>query len=124
MALDKAPQNESVEGPKLEWGADLGQMSWNDALKKITELNATLPEGEKPWRLPTEKELCDEFDYDEFRKTRSSSAVGFQDNYYWSDSLTPTNPFLVPILHMGNGVADYGGTGYANACARLVRNVA
>ena len=31
-----------AEGQKLEWGPDLGQMSWNDAQEKIAELNAKL----------------------------------------------------------------------------------
>ena len=41
----------------LEWGIELGQMSWDEAQAKITELNAKLEKGEKPWRLPSMEEL-------------------------------------------------------------------
>ena len=50
-------QTENVEGGlSFEWGPELGDMSWSDAQEKIAELNKTLKEGEKLWRLPTKEE--------------------------------------------------------------------
>jgi len=74
------PNAENIESSKLEWGPELGQMSWNDAQEKITELNAKLAEGEKPWRLPTKDELETKF------KKGGPSITGFQKDFYWSNS--------------------------------------
>ena len=72
-----------AEGQKLEWGPDLGQMSWNDTQAKINELNKGLVEGEKKWRLPTKDELVAEFD-----KTHSTP-VGFEGGPYWYGTESP-----------------------------------
>lgn len=76
---EKAPEN--VEASKLEWGQELGPLSYNEANKKIEELNTKLAEGEKTWRLPSKEELLAEF-----RKT-NSTPVGFQNGFYWSGDI-------------------------------------
>jgi hypothetical protein len=67
--LDSLDSMEGLENPEVkeelenseiklsfEWGPELGRMSWNDTQEKIAELNETLGEGERPWRLPTKEE--------------------------------------------------------------------
>ncbi|MFA5934610.1 MAG: DUF1566 domain-containing protein [Candidatus Paceibacterota bacterium] len=84
--MEKIPQNQTdvpvaetkAEEQKLEWGPELGRMSWYDAENKIAELNAGLLEGEKPWRLPTKDELVAEFN------KAGKTPIDFQDDYYWS----------------------------------------
>jgi polyhydroxyalkanoate synthesis regulator phasin len=50
-------QTENIEDRlSFEWGPELGKMSWADAKEKIAELNKTLKEDEKPWRLPSKEE--------------------------------------------------------------------
>ncbi len=77
---DVAAAEAKAEGQKFEWGPDLGMMSWNDAQLKIAELNASLAEGEKSWRLPTESELKEVF------KKGGPTVDGFQKTFYWSNS--------------------------------------
>jgi hypothetical protein len=77
------PGIENIESSKLEWGPDLGEMSWDDAQTKIAELNKGLAEGEKPWRLPTKDELVARFE-----KTNSTPT---DEKYYWSSTTQPDN---------------------------------
>ena len=109
------PGIENIESSKLEWGPELGPMSWYDAQKKIIKLNKSLPEGEKPWRLPTENELVAEFN-----KT-GETPNGFKKDCYWSvlphldGSNDGTN------VNMGYGHAsDYNtdSSGYLVRCVR------
>jgi len=69
---------ENVEALKLEWGPELGKMNWNDAQVKIKELNSKLAEGEKPWRLPTRKELIAALE-----KIDSTSTGFTKGMFYW-----------------------------------------
>jgi len=69
---------ESIETQKLEWGPELGQMSWDKAIKEIEQLNNNLKDGEKPWRLPTTKELLDE------SKKNVLNRTSFLGDNYWS----------------------------------------
>lgn len=108
------------EGQKLEWGPELGRMSWDDAQVKITELNASLTGGEKQWRLPTVNELVGEF-----KKTNSTPA-GFEiyNGYYWSNNKDlgedSGNRYSV---FMCNGTFDYATKDGLNL-VRLVRDAA
>ena len=45
-----------VEGQKLEWGPELGKMSWGQAKMELLNLNVVLTPGSKLWRLPTRAE--------------------------------------------------------------------
>ena len=45
-----------IGGKKFEMGPNLGELTWNDMNEKVTELNQTLKEGEKPWRILTANE--------------------------------------------------------------------
>ena len=123
--LDKAPQVNDVaaaeakaEGQKLEWGPELGKMSWNDAQVKIAELNAGLAEGEKPWRLPTKDELVAEFN-----KTRSTPA-GLQRESYWSGTTYPDGLGYAYGVSMGSGDVNYGYKEDRGSLVRLVRDAA
>ena len=124
--LDKAPQGNDVpaaeakaEGQSLEWGPDLGKMSYLDALKKIEELNGSLADGEKPWRLPTKDELVDEFN-----KIKSIPR-GFREGYYWSNETTePEYSDTVVIVNMGSGHIHLNVKHASNTFVRCVRDVA
>lgn len=68
----------SKETSKLEWGVELGKMSWDSAQAKIKELNAKLPKGsEKRWKLPTKDQLMDEF-------SKNPDPKGFKGDRYWT----------------------------------------
>jgi hypothetical protein len=78
---EKVPQEkiqgeESIEVSKLEWGPDLGEVNWEEALKKLEQLNASLAEGEFKWRFPSEYDLLDRF------KTPGFGGLN-PDTYYW-----------------------------------------
>jgi hypothetical protein len=45
-----------IGGKKFEVGPNLGQMNWDDMNEKVAELNKTLVDGEKPWRVFTKEE--------------------------------------------------------------------
>jgi formylglycine-generating enzyme required for sulfatase activity len=79
---EKAPENIEAT-PKIEWGPDLGLMSWNDTQEKVAELNANLSEGEKAWRLPTSTELRKALS-DQFRDEKRNDFR--ESTYYWCDS--------------------------------------
>ena len=78
------------EAPKLEWGPELGEMSWDDAQDKLVELNGRL-KGKKPWRLPTIKELekgmGEQFHWKKKLGFKSDisywSSSGLNDSYIW-----------------------------------------
>ena len=91
------PGIENIESSKLEWGPELGPMSWYDAQKKIIKLNKSLPEGEKPWRLPTKDELRAEF------KKNGSTPTGFQEQSYWSSTTHPNGPDFAYEVRMYDG---------------------
>lgn len=108
--LDKVPQDvpqkdsENIESSKLEWGPELGAMSWNKAKTEIDNLNKKLGEDEKPWRLPTKDELLVKCN-----KT-GSPPPGFQSDFYWSstishgsDKLSYGHDNLVYIVSMNYG---------------------
>ena len=54
----KAEAAKDLEDRKLsfEFGPELGVATFDGAREKVDELNKTLKEGEKPWRVPTEQE--------------------------------------------------------------------
>ena len=72
-----------AEGQKLEWGPELGGMSWDDAWKKVVELNNGLLEREKKWRVPFSSELVAEF------RKNNSTPVGFSPVNYWAAEMDP-----------------------------------
>jgi hypothetical protein len=113
-------KNENVDISKLEWGIDLGRISWNDAQAKIAELNKNLAEEEKLWRLPTRYELVAEF------KKTGSTPAGFEDRYYWSNNTGPSFPESIFEVYMATGTVIEGNknvkTESNSPCARLVRN--
>lgn len=113
--LTEKSGKESVESSKLEWGPELGQMSWNNAQTKIDNLNKKLGKGEKPWRLPTKDELVAEFS-----KTDSTPA-GFQSGCYWSGTTHPGYSDGAYIVLMYNGNVDDGNKGFPNVRVRCVR---
>jgi len=65
-----------AEGQKLEWGPELGQMSWNEAQIKIDELNLNLIKGEKRWRLPIMDDIL----------SGSKNNISLKSNFYWLSS--------------------------------------
>ena len=91
--MEKIPQNQTdvpvaetkAEELKLEWGPELGNMTWNGCVNVIDMLNKSLSKGVKPWRLPTKDELIAEY-----KKTNSTPA-GFQSDYYWSSDTYPNS---------------------------------
>jgi hypothetical protein len=103
--MEEIPQNQKdvsvaetkAEELKLEWGPELGEMSWSDAQSKITELNSKLTEGEKTWRLPTNDELIAEF------KKTGSTPDGFQGDNFWSSTSGNTIVSTIYSVNMGNG---------------------
>ena len=109
---------ENIEKPKIEWGPELGRMSWDRAQIEITELNSGLKDGEKPWRLPTKDELLAEFN-----KT-NSMPEGFGGGYYLSSSVHPfESPDAVYQLYMTNGRIGSIYKNEIDGSARLVRDI-
>lgn len=53
------PNEEKIEAIEFnfEIGPELGEMSWDEAITKINDLNATLQTRDKKWRLPTKDEF-------------------------------------------------------------------
>jgi len=88
---------DNIETSSLEWGLDLGLMSWNDAQVKIVELNKGLAEEGKPWRLPTIDELLTEFN-----KTGSTSN-DFLGDFYWASAKNPIDkePYTIDLSARG-----------------------
>jgi len=112
---EKSDKAESIESSKLEWGPELGQMSWNTAQSKIEKLNKDLKKGEKPWRLPTKDELVAEFN------KAGGTPAGFQRDYYWSGTTPPGYSGYAYDVNMGSGgVGDSSGD-YAYSRVRCVR---
>ncbi len=97
MENEGTPNQESL---KSEWGIDIDtRINWDDAIRIIEELNTNLPEGEKPWRLPTSEELLEA----DRLKTK-----GFKEGAYWAseesvilDQGKP--PVMANIVLMGIG---------------------
>ena len=113
---EKTPENIEAT-PKLEWGPDLGSVFLSKAQTEIQKLNASLDEGEKPWRLPTKDELVAEY------KKIDNTPIGFQRNYYWSGTTPPHDIDAVYIVDMNNCCVDAGNKVVHNY-ARLVRDAA
>ena len=116
---------ENIEKSPLEWGSDLGFMSWDDAQIKIAELNVNLTEGENKWRLPTKDELLDEFN-----KTGSIPS-GFKPTVYMSiyrDPLSLKNKKTVLSTEVCGVSMFYGDVIYngrsVSFLVRLVRDAA
>jgi len=134
-----------AEGQKLEWGPDLGEMSWNDTQERIKQLNTNLAEGEKLWRLPTHEELlkaCEgPHDMRDFRSSfgteKSFLAVtGFSvrksyfgkgsEASYWSSTPGKNDSEVVNVdmSYKGQTVIGYKKSTLGGYYARLVRDVA
>ena len=77
----------------LEWlDEDLGEMTWEEGMKKCKELGG---------RLPTRVELIDLFDnhYEEMKKMLGSSAG----NYFWSATTVSNTTYYGWDVTLGNG---------------------
>ena len=113
---------ESIESSKLEWGPDLGTMSWRQAKVEIKKLNKGLKWGEKKWRLPEKDELVAVFE-----KKRSALA-DFNDRFtseYWSgnteyNAATGSRDAYTVNMHNGD-VSDYNKENDMHVSVRLVR---
>lgn len=116
-----SPEQNSIEkAPKLEWGQELGNISWNDAQEKIEELNSNLKEGEKEWRLPTAGELFREFEKHKIKPPRGFNKVLY---IYWSSSFTPqTNRQFIETFNMKTGASGHGER-HNLFSVRLVRDI-
>jgi hypothetical protein len=103
LGLDSKPLKQALEnleeGLSLEWGPELGKMSWYKAQEKVVELNKTLKEGEKSWRLPTRQDWEDVFKaFTEAKKQGASEKElkeileeirqknNLQSDHYWSST--------------------------------------
>ena len=53
---DVSETETKAEGQKLEWGPELGKMTWKEAKIKLLNLNVVLTPGSKLWRFPTRAE--------------------------------------------------------------------
>ncbi len=122
--MEKIPQNQTdvpvaeakAEELKLEWGLELGRMSWIDAQKEITKLNKKLEKGEKLWRLPTKDELLAEFE--------RTDSVDFKHSHYWSssdDSLYGYSNDNAWNIRMSDGDAHYESKEFSEGLVRCVR---
>ena len=120
-------QHENIEkAESLEWGPELGRMSYKDALVKITELNLKLRKGESLWRLPTADELMAAFS-----KASGFSHplnAGFKGDNYWSRTSDPTDDDFAYVITDG-GVSEPRSyekayDGEYNSFVRLVRDAA
>ena len=80
MNHDQPTVDENIESSTLEWGPELGKMSWDEAQAKIEELNKNLVEGEKPWRLPESDEIAGGFNFEK----RKVVPTDFKDEYYFT----------------------------------------
>ena len=109
------PDIENVESLKLEWGPDLGIITWDDAQEKIAELNSKLTEGEKPWRLPTTNELVAQF------KETGLAINNFEFGPYWSSITDPDSSWNSDVVNMGNGLRGNYSKNYTETRARCVR---
>lgn len=105
------PDIENIESSKLEWGPDLGEMSWDEAQTKIAELNTELTEGEKLWRLPTTTELEKEF----------KNSTGFSETNYWSSEEDEISENGAHTIDMSKGV-NFGPRSKRDICSvRVIR---
>lgn len=98
---------ENVEASKIEWGPELGQMSWYDAHNEIIRLNNSDHEKRRLyWRLPTVMELREKF-----TKTDPVSE-GFSPGDYWSGTICklPHPPYRDD--NYSYRVSTYGGLTY------------
>ncbi len=102
-----APEN--IERLKLEWGPDLGPMSWRVAKTKATELNKKLRKGEKQWRLPTTDELLAKAKFD---KAGSKTPFSFrEDLYYWAKTDPESNNWTFSVNMDKGFIHGCGSTG-------------
>ena len=90
-----------IGGKKFELGPFFGKKSWDDMNEMITDVNSTLTEGEKPWRIFNKKEYDEIFrpirvikneglPFDEMNKkiTEYIKGLGFQPKTnYWSSTV-------------------------------------
>jgi len=120
VAQDAPDAESKAEGYKLEWGPDfdLILMTWKDVQTKITELNASLPNGEKFWRLPTSDEL-----QTESKKRILTVQRGFMGGDYWcSSDASAYGQNRHSTIRMYDG--EYGVSEEKNShMVRLVRDV-
>jgi hypothetical protein len=89
-----------AEGQKLEWGPELGEMSWNDLQTKISELNVGIVDKRKQWRLPN---------YTDFRfqfENTGSTSADFVKDMHWTSQGGSQHDFIVHIFGMHNGYGD------------------
>ncbi len=126
--IPQAPQDDKkdvpaaqskAEGQKLEWGPELDPMSWNDAQERITELNAGLAEGEKPWRLPTFNDF-----FTEYIKAGEKIPVNFHHSHYWTGDTYWNNSEIAYCFNMYNAFQHTEDKGKGSYCVRLVRDAA
>jgi hypothetical protein len=117
MSQEMKQGTDSIETSKLEWGPELGQMSWGSTLIKIEEINKSLAKGETPWRLPTIDELLLEF------KKNNSAPSGFDSScIYWSGTTHPVDSGSTYMIDMGTGEVSNGNNrGYTYVHSRCVR---
>ena len=109
---------ESKEKVKLEWGLEIGQMNWYDALKKVDELNLGLTETER-WRMPTSDELLAKFNETE------SLPEGFKGGYYLSSTLVPDHAgefVCVGMSKISKAYTTNGEKTFPNAYLHCVRD--
>jgi hypothetical protein len=48
-----------INGTKVELGPTLERIAWNDIQSKLDEINKSLKQGEKPWRVPAKEEFIE-----------------------------------------------------------------
>lgn len=114
---------EKIEGAlSFEWGPELGQMSWTEALEKISELNKTLKEGETLWRLPAKEEWLEVIEpfTEAYSKGTSSEELSkileeirqkynLQPDFYWSSNTRAGGSDYAWFVNMHYGTVDHGG---------------
>jgi len=97
-----AEQIPTPEASKLEWGPSLGLMTWDNATKKLDELNTSIKNGEKPWRLPTVKEITDAIDNGEefnfYSQGGGTEMAGIC--YYLTSEVAPVEGATKEVVHV------------------------
>ena len=88
---------ENAEQIKLELKVEAKDMTWDEAMEELIKLNEGLTEGEKPWRLPTTKELG---------AMDLPSISSFTDGCFWSSEKTELNQ--AKEIMVRNGVLKIG----------------
>ena len=115
MNHDQPIADENIESSKLEWGPELGQMSWDNAQTKIAELNSGLAEGEKPWRLPT----ADEFKVEHGK----NDSIVFQKGHYLTSIQHPKYNYGVMVFYPYSGDNGDIANGYKEDPEHYIRCV-